>query len=215
MTPQEIETAARQKLNAVSDTFWAQQEIFDLVYEAELEFCRETFLIEQRYSTPTVSGTQEYAYPTYMIGIQRVMYNGTKLKKINTRQDDMLTLGNFTSTDTGTPAYYFIFDETIFVRPTPDAVGTLQVWGYIEPTPITSASQVIEVHTQWHRGLSDYAVAQMFAKDQNWNQYDRYMAKWEKLLKQAKHFARKNKRTDGMAVVNCEEQLPVTFLGPA
>lgn len=214
MTPQEIETAARQRLNAISDNFWSQQEIFDLIYEAELEFCRETMAVEQRYSTSTVAGTQEYAYPTYMIGIKRIMYNGQKLKKINLRQDDILTMNDFASTEQGTPVFYFIFDETVFLRPVPDAVGTLQIWGSIEPTPITAAAQVIEVHEQWHRGLSIYVAAQMFAKDQNWNQFDRYMSMWNKFLMDAKRYTARQKRTDAFAVVNAEEDGPITILGP-
>lgn len=204
MTPTQILTSAKQRYNAVGDSFWSDDELLGLLYDACLDMTRESLSIERTYSTSTVASQQEYAYPTDTISIKRITYEGRKLTQINMREDDRITGLNQSTTSTGTPAFYFIWNETISLRPIPSAVGTLKIYSYNEPAVLTISS-TLEIPTQFHMDTVNYIVSEMASKDMNFKKAEYYAAKWEKAKLNAKKFARKQKRGDAMAHVMAEE----------
>lgn len=204
MTPTQIEEAARRRYNAVSDNLWSQEEIFQLIYDACLEAALECNIIENTYTTTTVSGTQSYVYPTGTIAIKRLTWNGSKLKPITLREDDIATGLNQATTETGTPIFYYIWDEAIYLRPTPNAAQTLKVFSYNEPQTLT-VSSTLEIPTVFHMRLVNYIVHAMAAKDSNITVANFYLARWEKDKIEMKKFVAKKKRTDSFAQVGDEE----------
>lgn len=212
MTPTEIVTTARRRYNAVSDSFWSDEELLNLLYEACLDLSRFTKCIEVIYSTATVVGQQEYQYPTSTIAIKRIQYNGRKLKPVTMREDDSITGLNQSTTDSGTPQYYFIWNEILFLRPVPDTVGTLKIFSYNEPQALT-ASSTLEIPTQYHTNLADYMASEMAAKDLNFTAAQFYSNKWEKFKVQARQWETKKKRTDSFSAVQDEESSIETFFG--
>lgn len=213
MTPSQIEDAARRRYNSVGDSFWSSAEILELLYDACLEIATETLCIERTYSTTTTSGTQEYAYPTNAIAIKRVTYNGQKLKVIDMREDDAVTGLDMSTTSTGTPQYYFIWNETISLRPIPDSSSaTLKIWTYNEPASLTSTS-TLEIPTVFHMKLVYYIVAEMAAKDSNAVAAKYYMDRWDRAKIDAKKWIKRSKRGDSFAVVKDDEQLVEAYLG--
>lgn len=212
MTPTEIESAARNRYNAVGDTFFSSSEILDLMYQACVELAREANLIEQVYTTSTVISQQEYSYPTTAMAIKRITYEGAKLQPITMREDDAITGLSASTTDSGTPAYYFIWNKEIYLRPIPAAVGTLKIFTVNEPQAITSTS-TLEVPTHFHMDLTHYICASMAMKDGNQQTWQMHEDKWQKVLMSAKKWARLNKRADSFSNVQDEDQLIGGYLG--
>ena len=212
MSPTDLETAARNRYNSISDNFFSQAEIFSLIYDAEMELARETLVIESTTTTPTVIGTQGYAYPTEVIDLKRVTYDGKKLKPLTFREDDAITGLNQTTLSQGTPQYYFIWDQYIYLRPIPSAVATLAIYSYNEPGLVTSTS-TLEVPTMHHMALLDYVVSEMAAKDSNFNAANYYTAKWERKKQDIKRWVKKNRRGDSFNVVQDEDSLIEGYLG--
>lgn len=204
MTPTQILTAARNRYNAIGDNFWSDDELLGLLYDACLDLTRESFLIERTYSTSTVASQQEYSYPTDTIAIKRITYDGKKLIPITMREDDQITGLDQDTTSTGTPTYYFIWNETISLRPIPSDVGTLKIYSYNEPAELLISS-TLEIPTQFHMDTVNYLVSEMAAKDKSFSHAKWYLEKWEKAKLRAKAFARKQKRGDAMAHVMDEE----------
>ncbi len=153
MTPIKIETIARRMLNATGSNFWSQTEIIeDYLYMAALEMAQETFCIENRYSTTSVADQQEYATPSRMIGVKRVEYAGAKLKPIDFQRLDSIN-PNSTTLGTGTPQYYYYFDDSFGLYPVPSTAGdTIKIYTYDEPD-IPTSSSVLEIPTQYHGKL--------------------------------------------------------------
>ncbi len=206
MTPSQIEEAARNKYNAVGDNLWSQAEIFGLIWEACLELQIVANLIERVYTTPTVASQQEYDYPTSTVEIKRITFDGKKLVPITMREDDQLTGMNQATTDEGTPCYYFTWNEVIYLRPIPSAVGTLKIFSVNEPDVVSSTS-ALEIPVQFHMGLTDYVTATMAAKDLNFESAKWFMERWEKTKLEAKKWGRRKKRADGFATVQDDEAL--------
>lgn len=215
MTPAQVETYARDRYNAGTSTFWSQDVVFKLIYQAELELATECLVIEGAPDTSisTVADTVSYSFPSLCIGIARVLYEGQKLRPIDTREYDSLNLSTTATAPTGTPQYYYTWNSKLYLYPTPSGVGTLTIYPYQEPTLLTTASSSLSTPTRVHMKLVDFVVAAMAEKDGNYPMADRYRALWEKTKAQEKRLIAKRKRTDGFALVKTEEHLPNTILG--
>lgn len=214
MTPSEIELAARQRYNAEDETFWGSSEIMGLIYAACEELATETLCIERSYSASTVSGVQEYDYPTGTISIKRVTWGGKKLQPITFREDDQVTGYNQASTTTGDPEYYSEWNGTLILRPIPDSVATLKVYSINEPQPVTITS-VLEVPTWTHSRLINYIVSEMAAKDENYIKAKRYGDRWELDKLEVKQWMKRKKRSDSFAHTLDEATTARTILGLA
>ena len=212
MTPGEIITAARNRYNATSDSFYSNDELLDLLWQACIDLSRSTNLIENIYTTSTVAAQQAYAYPTTAISIKRITYNGQKLQQITMREDDAITGLDQTSASQGTPTYYYIWNKAIYLRPIPAEVGTLKIFTFNEPQEIVSTS-TLEIPTHFHMDLVHYIVAVMAEKDSNFAAADRLWTKWEQVKLEAKKWVRINKRGDKFTNVQDEEQLVGGYLG--
>lgn len=214
MTPAQVEEAARRRYNAVGDTFWSQDELFKILYEAEQQLATEALVIEAKdTSIATVSGTRSYAYPSLFIAIKRIECNGIKLKPIEFREDDTITLNNSATTQTGQPQFYTIWNDQILLRPIPDAVYTLTIYGHKEAALLTTASSTLSVPVRCHSSLINYAASMIAAKDENWTMSQKFMDMWMADVARHRAWTAKKKRTDGFAVVKDEASLAETFLG--
>lgn len=212
MTPADIELAARQRYNAVGETFWTAAEYLGLIYAACLELAQETQCIQRTYETTTVIGQQEYAFPTTTAAIKRVTYNGNKLRMINLREDDALTFNNSTTTATGNAQYYATWNYTMILRPIPDSAVTLKIYSINEPQVLTSTS-TLEIPSLFHMRIVDYLLSEMYAKDKDVNTAAYYRKLWEKAKIDVKKWVRLRNRTDSFTSVQDEEALPESFLG--
>lgn len=213
MTPDEIETAARNQYNASGDTNWSSSEIYNLIWAACIELTRDCGLVIERvYSTTTVAGTQDYSFPTQTLSIKRVTYDGKKLAPYTMRDDDSITLTNQATTDTGEPTYYYEWDRTISLRPIPDDAKTLKIYSINYPQAITTTS-TLEVPVFTHMMLVDYVVSRMAAKDMNFETAGFHSNLWENHKALLTRKIRSMKRGDAFSVVQAEEMHPITGLG--
>lgn len=213
MTPTTLAEYARQQYNSVGDDFFSDTELYRHIWSAQNELAREALLIEQTYSTTGVVSQQEYDYPTNTIAIKRITYNGLKLEPITFREDDAFTNGSAATTQTGTPLFYMVFNEVIYLRPIPDTAYTLKIFSFNEASEITSASSTIDVPTFFHQQIADYLLWRMAAKDQNYTAAQYYEQRWADNVKKAKIWKKKRLRADGFSNVQDVYTLPTSYFG--
>ncbi|MES1987185.1 MAG: hypothetical protein V4440_03990 [Pseudomonadota bacterium] len=214
MTPTELVDLIRKRHNVVGDSFWSDDEILQHVYDACLQLAREAFVIEAVTSQLTTAGTQAYAYPSNVIAIKRVTYNGQKLMPISMREDDQLTGFNAGTTSSGVPQFYFVWNDQIYLRQIPnDSTATLQVFSFNEPSTLTTSSTTLDIPTQFQIDTADYAIAMMSAKEQNFEKSQYFMNRWDLRILKAKQWHRKRLRADGFSSVVDVESASETFIG--
>ena len=212
MTPTTIKELARQRYNAIGDNFFSDDELNSYIYAACMELSAKSKCIRRVYTTSTVANTQEYSKPTNTVSIKRITYNGYKLNKITMREDDALTIHNQATTATGTPCHYFEWSDSIFLRPTPAAVGTLKIFSYNQPQEVTNTS-TIEVPERYHIDLVDYMLEKMVAKDQNFDAASYHGAEWNKKILDAIKFEKMAIRGDSFTSVQDIDLASATILG--
>jgi hypothetical protein len=213
MTPGEVIEYARQQYNAINDTFFfTDEEMYRYVWEAEMQLAKQAYVIKSAYTASTVASQQEYSLPSNTLTVKRVTYAGKKLKPISFREDDTITIHNAATTATGEPSYYAFWNETLYLRPVPNAVGTLKVFSFNEPAEVSSTS-VLEIPTRYHQGLVDFLISKMAAKDKNFEAASYYMNIWQKTVKEARDHERKHYRGDAFSAVQDFEMLEENYLG--
>ena len=197
MTPQEIEDQARNRYNASGDPHFTSSEIRNAIYQAELELALEAFAIEAVTSTSSVASTQTIAFPTNCFAIRRVEYDGKKIKPTTLEADPKSS----TTETEGTPGAYSIWNNTLYLYPTPDAVKTVKIFHYNEPAEVTTASTSMSVSSRYHTDIIDLVLSIMYAKDQNTNMSTYHRNLWESNVNKIKRTRRKEKRGDEFLVV--------------
>ncbi len=217
MTPSEVETQARRRYNSVSDTsFYPQADVFQWIWEAEQELAVRTRCIEGRDTTSltTTASTQAYSVPATFFEVLRVEVDGTKLQKIDFREDDALTIGGANTTSTGTPNYYFIWNRTLYLRPIPDTSSLeIKLYGPKNATALTTASTTLTTPAQYHHRLIPYVVAQMALKDENFDVHEAQLVAWERNVEQTEKDEKRRKRADRFAIVKPEELMDQSPFG--
>lgn len=214
MLPSDLELAARRRYNAIGDTNWSSPEFWELIFLACQELARDALCIERTYTATTTISQQEYGYPTNTISIKRVTFDGVKLEPITMREDDRLTMNDSATTSTGTPQYYFAWNNVISLRPIPSAAKTLKIWSYNEPQTITTGSQALEVPEMFHMDIVNFILSEMYMKDKDANTAQIYLNRWEKNKLDARKWMQRKKRGDTFGYVLPEEALTTTYLGP-
>jgi hypothetical protein len=204
VTPDELNTYARQQYNAANDSFFADSELYKHQWFAQQVLAKEAKLIESTYTTPTVASQQEYTWPDAVIAIKRITWNGKALDRITFREDDILTGRNASTSATGEPRGYALFDRVIYLRPVPASVYTLKLFTFDQPQEVSSTS-VIDVPEEFHLDLVNYLLWQMAAKDQNFEAARYYREQWTAAVERAKRWSRKRLTADGFNVVRDDE----------
>lgn len=210
MTPGEVSTYARQQYNAANDSFFADTELYKHQWRAQMILAQEAKIIENTYTTTTVASQQEYTYPTSAIAIKRITWNGKRLDKISFREDDSLTGRNASTTASGEPRYYAIFDRIIYLRPIPSAAYTLKIFSFDMPGEVSSTSS-LDVPSDFHLDLVNYLLWQMAAKDQNFEAARYYRDEWAASVAKAKAWVRKRQTADSFNVVRDEEAIDLAW----
>ncbi len=213
MTPTQIEQMARERYNAIGETFWSQAEMLNLMYGACMELAIETKCIEGSSTTASVASQAEYAYPTNVIAIKRVTYNGGRVDPIDFDQADQVTLNNTTATTTGQPVGYVLFDDVITLFPTPgESAIDIEIFGYKEPAELTISS-TLEVPNWTHTRLVNYMLSEMYSKDKDFASAKHYKELWMKDVSEIKRWVAKRKRGNRFASVKDEDSMPGVFAG--
>lgn len=197
MTPAELETQARARYNADGDPHFTSLELRSAMYQAELELALEASVIEATTTVSSTTNTQTVTFPTNCIGIRRIEYDGQKLNPASVDDDPK----NSTTEVYGTPAEYSIWNDTIYLYPTPQDSQSVKIFYYKAPDQLTASSTVMSVPARYHTDILDMVLSVMYAKDQNTNMSSYHRNLWESNLNKIKRSRRKEKRGDQFQVV--------------
>lgn len=201
MTPQQVNTAIRQRYNAEGDDFFSDAMIWDIIYQAQMVMAQEAFVIERKYSSTSVAGTRELDYPTTAMALRRVEYDGEKILPVSLDEDPKTS----TTEVSGDPREYAIWNNEIILFPTPSTTGdTIVIYTYNEPQAVSDTS-TLEVPSEYHLDIIDYGLSILYAKDGNMPMSQYHERRWEKGLERIKRTRAKKKRGDQFVIVRDQD----------
>lgn len=212
MTPSQIETAARRRLNAVSSDFWSSNEVIeDCLYFACLDVAVRAKCIESSTTTASVANTSTYAKPSTAIEIKQITYDSQKLELLPEREYFSLNLNGQTAT-VGRPQWYYLWGDNYVLYPTPDEALTIAIKYVAEPAAVTSGS-TIEIPSQFHQRLVNGVCYYMLLKDVDDPRTPIFEARWIRDVQDCVDEWSRSKHADKMPRVRLEETLLTTDTG--
>lgn len=168
----------RRRHNAQSDTNWSDAEIYALMTGRCNEILSVIGLIEAvDTSIASAVGTQNYAFPTNVVFIKKLLFDGYPIKQTSLRESESLKEGNVVAS--GRPEYWYEWNKTIFFIPIPDQIKT--VTSYVEkmhPYIDNTSQTTIDIPAVLHFRMLDGVIADMFAKDLNQGMMSHYETLW-------------------------------------
>lgn len=204
MTPTQIENQARQMYNAVGDSFFPQDMILNIIYQAQLEMGVEVDFIEETFSTTSVAAQREYTYPDNTVSIKRIEYAGVKLNKVELKDDPKTS----TTEASGTPDSYAIWNDVVILFPTPDTTGdAIKMFTHQRASAVTTTS-VLNIPAQYHMAIVDLILSVFFAKDKDRQMSIFHRNIWNEAVRKAKMETARRKRTDRFAQVRDSDYEP-------
>lgn len=133
--------------------------IKDKLNVAQREVAKKTLSILDDTTFNTVIGTEQYNLSAYFIegSVTRVTYDGTALPEVPQSYRN-----NYTSTDTGTPAAYYLRGRKIGLLPIPDAVEAVIVEHSLFPLNMVNDADISQCPEVTHRSIVLLAAFYVF-----------------------------------------------------
>lgn len=177
MTLTQFTTLCRNRLNALTDSYWSDSEIWALLVSRINQALAIIGYIEATdTSTTTVASTQAYSWPSTASNIVSVLYDGDRLQEITFREWEMEK--NNGTTPSGTPQMYVNWNRQVLLVPTPSAAATLTFYYEKMESLYSTANDTINFPVTLQDALADGVIADMFAKSQNITMSRFYEEKW-------------------------------------
>tara|TARA_R110000796_G_scaffold248508_1_gene375342 strand:- start:1953 stop:2609 length:657 start_codon:yes stop_codon:yes gene_type:complete len=211
-TPSQVQADARRKYNATGDTFFVDDDFYDLIYEAETILAEEALVIEKMYESTSVANQRAYAWPTLAMAIKRIEYDGSKLIYSTFRQDDQETISTTDTTSSGTPTIYQLWERNFYLRVIPDTSAlVIKVFTYDRPNLQSSPTSNLDTPEHYRKDIVTYCVANMAMKDGNTAVGQQYFNRWDLAVKRAIRWQAKSRGVDGPKRVKNVDELPQSY----
>ena len=184
--------------------------------EGEMAFAVDTECIETYVANYLQEGEGRIELPKSMLSVKRVDWKDKPLTNVH----GWTLSENFKDTNgdwlTGTPESFMIFNDIMYLFPTPDTEGELHIWGTKTPgTLLMAISQIDyvmwenwddatiwtgetiipELQSQYLVGLTDYARGMLYIDNGDLETGYTYLGQFEKHKQKAKNTRRTLRHT--------------------
>lgn len=201
-----IITKVRRQLVETVAAFWQDQELLDLLNDAELDFNNQTRILEGVYTTSTVQGQQTYALPTNWLSARAIFYNNpsvttppvpgwyriipTNLEKKAQENPNFLSTS---SVQQDKPREYFIWGSNLYLDPIPDTTGSdnLIMFFKAKPIPLTATTQDINLDDSFKDTITNYILWRAWEKEKETELADMAHTAYVQGVKDARRWLKK------------------------
>jgi hypothetical protein len=200
MTLSSFLDSVKRRHNSESDSFWGDDEIYQLITNRCNEVLPVIGLIEGTDTSNTSTATtQAVAYPSTAAVIRQVNYKSTRLQRISFREWELFKNG--TTTTSGLPSMWVPWNREILLVTIPDTTGdaiTIYFYG-LHPLINNTTQTTIDIPAVLHSHVVIGVLADMFVKDLRLDIATYYENKWNQVSVPAFHRFKSNEDQDGRA----------------
>jgi hypothetical protein len=135
------------------------------INEGAMEIVSKNPIIQATATTTTVSGTKNYAMPTDILQMIMVEYDSGFLTAASMEQIKEKT-GTYQAT-TGVPQFWYMFANTVYLWPVPNAAKTLTLYYVQAPTGVASSGDLLPVPDRYYSRLRDFCMQRASELDED------------------------------------------------
>lgn len=140
-------------------------DIIRWINEGALEILSKNPFRQAVSTTSTVAGTQNYDMPADIFQMIGVQYD-TKFLTAVSMEGLKEQTGSY-QTNQGYPEFWYMFANTIYLWPVPNAVKTLTLYYSQAPTGVTSTGDLLPVPDRYYSRLRDFCMSRAAELDED------------------------------------------------
>lgn len=158
----EIITAVQRQFGDESEVQVKKLDIIRWANQAGIDIARKTECVQDHAQTSSLTSDNSYTLPENYLGIRRVTYDDIVLQPTSMEIIDQdMPSRDKAPVQTGTPVQYYIWANTLYLHPAPQAGGTgnLDIFYYRTPALVSGNEDIIEIPAYYHEDVIRYCLA--------------------------------------------------------
>lgn len=160
------------------------------VNQAQVEIVNKNPMIQATASGSTVAGTQKYAVPTDLIQLESIFVDGIWMEPSNF-ETIRAQLGNDTTTQ-GAPMYWYVWNNQIYLWPTPSQVWSMDINYSKLPNRVVSSADLLGVPDRYYDRVCEYSMSKAYELDEDWSAHTVQRQTFEDKLMEATNADKNN-----------------------
>lgn len=139
--------------------------------DGQQQIVTENKVLRSKGTTPLVAGTYDYTFPSLAIhAVTSIHVDGAPIKNISFEDAEATLIASDPNREqAGPPVFWWLWDETFTLWPTPAASGTVTVFFTRPPAELTGdAAQLLDVSDKYYPALVNYVLQQAYEMDEDW-----------------------------------------------
>lgn len=166
LTVLQIKNRVKRTFGDTANVQVLDSDIIDWINASMRDLIQLNQLGRVKATTASVAKQSDYTLPVGITGLLGVKYKGEKLQFLSTAEADQVILDRDdpTSYPSGTPYYYWVYNDTLTLYPAPDTSNATYITLYytIFPGIVAADSDVPGVPAEYHNRIIDYCLAQAY-----------------------------------------------------
>lgn len=148
----------------------SDEDVMRWINDAQKEICVQNDLMQTTGTAVSIIGTNEYTFPTDMLGLNKLFYNNKKLKYLSREEyDEFVNPQDPNEVATGDPIVYTRWGLKYLVYPRPSAVGTFKLFYTMRPPDVIAVGNGLSLPLEYHMRVVEYCLRQAYEMDEDWD----------------------------------------------
>lgn len=161
------------------------------VNQAQVEIVNKNPMIQATATQTAVVGQQTYDVPPDMIQLESVFVDSMILEQSNF-ETIRATMGMGANIEQGIPLYWYVWNNKIYLWPTPSEAKTIEVNYSRLPTRVTAQSDFLGVPDRYYDRICEFAMSKAYELDEDWSAYQVNRQQFEDKLLEATNADKNN-----------------------
>lgn len=218
-----IITDVRRELLETTGVTWNDTELLRLLNRGELDYVNKTRILEDQAYLTLVQGRSDYKLPDNWVSTRLILQNlpdlsgnndwkriyPSNLEKIAQEQPNLL---DDTASTQSRPRKYYIWQRTLFVKPSPDSQNATQLWMWYKskPIPLLTTGDSINIDDSLSEAINFYILWKAWAKVREYDSAAEAKANYFEMVGEGRRWVKKE---SGDQRFRIDIDSPVGFAG--
>lgn len=184
----ELVLAVQRQFGDDSGVQITQPDIIRWINQGQIDIVRKTGCLQDHKQTDSVANDGSYTLPEDVVAVRRVTYENKVLLSTTIDVADQDWGSREVSPGvSGTPQYYYIWNNFIYLHPMPQAavVGGLDIWYIRTPAIVTGVNDIPEIPAKFHEMLVRFSLARAKELNEDIPEANTIMADYENMIMDA------------------------------
>lgn len=170
MNVSELVLAVQRLFGDTAEAQVTQPDIIRWLNQGQITIARRTEVLQRHSEVNVTVGDKCYPLPADYLFVRRATFNNELMEPVAFEEIDTVVPNRDAEQSKGTPFYYYLWDDHIWLYPTPDSSGTgnLDIWYIRRPALLSGNEDEPEIPAYMHEDLVQYAVMKAKELDEDW-----------------------------------------------